>query len=104
MSREDKINVELFFNLIELKNNLEEVLDNCDTQLEIIKQFPENFKNKQKLIQEELEKTLKEIEISNKEISNILNEISVTGLDEIIKKSERKNINYLLDIRSKKSQ
>jgi len=104
MTIEDEINIRLFEIETELINNLEDTLIYCDAQLEMIKQFPKQFKNKQKLLKQEIDKTHQNIKTSNREISIILEQISIEGLDEIIKKSKVENINNLLDFRNKKSQ
>ena len=104
MTKKDKINIKLFEIETELINNLEDTLKYCVTQLEMIKQFPKQFKNKQKLLKQEIDKTHQNIKTSNREISIILEQISIEGLDEIIKKSKVENINNLLDFRNKKSQ
>lgn len=104
MSREDEINVELFFNLIQLKNNLGEILENCNSQLELMEEFPTEFKKKIPLVQKEITSTKKEIKQTEKDIKELLFEINVEVLDKIIQKSEPEYINDLLDIRCQKTQ
>jgi len=100
MTKEDKINVELFFNLLGLRKNLTEVFENCDTHFEMMMENPERFKHKISLVVKELQNTSKEIETINQKVIDILYKISIDALDEIIKKSHSDYINELLDIRS----
>lgn len=101
MIKEDKINVELFFYLLELKKNLTEVFESCDTQFEMMMVNPEKFKHRISLVVKEMQNTSKEIETTNQKMVDILYNISISALDEIIKKYHS-DINELLDIRSLK--
>lgn len=71
MIKEDKINVELFFNLLELKKNLTEVFESYDTQFEMMMVNPEKFKHKISLVEKEIQNTSKKIETINQKMIDI---------------------------------
>lgn len=98
MNKIDKINVELYFQLIDLKENLDEIIETCTQQLELIDPNSQMVQ----LLKEEIEVSKSHLDFMNKELHKLLSEIDVATLDEIIKNSDSKLVDFLLDIRNKK--